>query len=390
MLQNGARRTAMKQRRHTPEQVIRKIAEGEKLLNQGHDVAEVCRQLEITESTWHRWRNQYGGMKANDAKRLKELEKENASLKRIVANQALDIDMLKFVGRGKILTPNLRRRVVVALVSEFGVSERRACVVIGQSRSTQRLAPPSWTESEEEIRAFLRDFAKKHPRWGWRRGHDALRDAGWHLNHKRVQRLWREEGLKVPYRKRKKRLTGIGVQVGAMRPIAPNVIWAMDFQFDQTSDLRTIKMLNIIDEFTRECLSIDVARSITADDVVNRLDELMKQRGAPHFLRMDNGPEFVAHALNDWCRFNKAGSLFIDPGSPWQNGWIESFNARLRDEFLNGQQFDSLLEAKVLLEDWRHEYNHERTHSALRRLTPVKFAETWKFRNQQRLAELVA
>lgn len=280
--------------------------------------------------------------------------------------------------------------MVVALEEEFGVSERRACAVIGQSRSTQRLINPSHSEVEEEIRAFLRDFAKKHPRWGWRRGHDALRDEGWHVNHKRVQRLWREEGLKVPYRKRKKRLTGIGVQVGAMRPIAPNVIWAMDFQFDQTSDLRPLKMLNIIDEFTRECLTIDVARSITADDVVNRLDELMKERGAPHYLRMDNGPEFVAHALNDWCRFNKAGSLFIDPGSPWQNGWIESFNARLRDEFLNGQQFDSLLEAKVLLEDWRHEYNHERTHSALRRLTPVKFAETWKFRNQQRLAELVA
>jgi putative transposase len=259
-----------------------------------------------------------------------------------------------------------------------------------------KVAPPSGYAHrvtpchEEEIRAFLRQFAKQHPRWGWRRGLDALREAGWGVNHKKVQRLWREEGLKVPYRKKKKRLTGVGVVVGAMRPIAPNVIWAMDFQFDQTSDLRTIKMLNIIDEFTRECLTIDVARSITADDVVRRLDELVKERGAPHYLRMDNGPEFVAHALNDWCRFNKSGSLFIDPGSPWQNGWIESFNARLRDEFLNGQQFDSLLEAKVLLADWRDEYNHERTHSALRRLTPVKFAETWKFRNQQRLAELVA
>ena len=270
------------------------------------------------------------------------------------------------------------------------MSERRACVVIGQSRSTQRLPAPVPSGDEEEIRAFLRDFAKKHPRWGWRRGLDALRDAGWHVNHKKVQRLWRDEGLKVPYRKKKKRMTGVGVVVGAMRPIAPNVIWAMDFQFDQTSDLRTVKLLNIIDEFTRECLTIDVGRSITANDVVNRLDQLASERGAPCYLRMDNGPEFVAHALVDWCRFNGAGSLFIDPGSPWQNGWIESFNARLRDEFLNGQQFDSLFEAKVLLGDWRHEYNHERTHSALRRQTPARFAETWKFRNQQRLAELVA
>ena len=280
--------------------------------------------------------------------------------------------------------------MVVALEEEFGVSERRACVVIGQSRSTQRLPAPSPSADEEKLRSFLRDFAKEHPRWGWRRAKDAAFVAGWLVNHKRVHRLWREEGLKVPYRKKKKRMTGVGVVVGAMRPIAPNVIWALDFQFDQTSDLRTIKLLNIIDEFTRECLTIDVARSITADDVVNRLDELMKERGAPCYLRMDNGPEFVAHAINDWCRFNGSGSLFIDPGSPWQNGWIESFNARLRDEFLNGQQFDSLFEAKVLLEDWRHEYNHERTHSALRRQTPARFAAPWKFRNQQKLAELVA
>jgi putative transposase len=260
---------------------------------------------------------------------------------------------------------------------------------VGQSRSTQRLAPRV-SDVEEQLRALLRDFAKSHPRWGWRRAHDAALAAGWSVNHKRIQRLWREEGLKVPYRKKKKRLTGVGVVVGAMRPIAPNVIWAMDFQFDQTSNLRTIKMLNIIDEFTRECLAIDVARSITADDVVERLDMLVKERGAPCYLRMDNGPEFVAHAINDWCRFNASGSLFIDPGSPWQNGWIESFNARLRDEFLNGQQFDSLFEAKVLLGDWRHEYNHERTHSALRRHTPVRFTEIWKHQREQKLAELVA
>jgi len=279
--------------------------------------------------------------------------------------------------------------VVIALEREFGVSERRACSVVGQCRATQRLDAPV-SGPEEELRAFLRDFAKKHPRWGWRRAHDALKASGRRVNHKRVQRLWREEGLKVPYRKRKKRLSGIGVEMGAMCPIAPNVVWAMDFQFDQTSDGRPLKLLNIIDEFTRECLAIDVGRSITADEVVNRLEALAKERGCPVYLRMDNGPEFVAHGLNDWCRFTETDALFITPGSPWQNGWIESFNARLRDEFLNGQQFDSLLEAQVLLSDWKQEYNQERTHSALRRQTPARFAETWKFRNQQRLAELVA
>ena len=280
--------------------------------------------------------------------------------------------------------------MVVALEQQFGVSERRACAVIGQSRSTQRLPAVEPTAEDEQLRAFLRSFAKRHPRWGWRRAQDALKADGWRVNHKKVHRLWREEGLKVPYRKKKKRLTGIGTQVGAMVPIAPNVVWAMDFQFDQTSDLRTLKMLNVIDEFTRECLAIDVARSITADDVIRRLEQLSAERGAPCYLRMDNGPEFVCYALNDWCRFNGSGSLFIDPGSPWQNAWIESFNARLRDEFLNGQQFDSLFEAQVMLRDWREEYNHERTHSGLDRRTPVEFAQSWQLQHHQRLAELVA
>ena len=132
----------------------------------------------------------------------------------------------------------------------------------------------------------------------------------------------------MPQRRKRKRLTGIGVAVGAMSPIRPNVIWAMDFQFDTTADGRAVKMLNVIDEFTREALAINVDRFIDADGVVGVLDRLALQRGAPTYVRFDNGPEFVAQAVNDWCRFNGAGSLFIDPGSPWQNAWVESFNGR--------------------------------------------------------------
>ena len=189
-------------------------------------------------------------------------------------------------------------------------------MVVGQPRSTQRLDPPVPSDDEQLLRSFLRDFAATRPRWGWKRAHEAA--------------------VKVPYRKRKKRLTGIGVVVGAMVPIAPDVIWALDFQFDQTSDGRTLKLLNIIDEFTREAIEIKVERSIGADAVVACLEKLSATRRAPNFIRMDNGPEFVAHALDDWCRFNGTSSVFIDPGSPWQNAWIESFNGRMRDEFLNG------------------------------------------------------
>jgi len=269
------------------------------------------------------------------------------------------------------------------LSQRFGVSERHACAVVGQPRSTQRLAPPVPSEDEEHLRAFLRSFSVERPRWGWRRAADAARDAGWRVNNKRIHRLWRAEGLRVPYRKRKKPLRGIGVAVGAFSPIRPNVVWALDFQFDQTADGRTLKLLNVIDEYTRECLAIDVGRSIDADGVVRCLDRLAQERGAPVYVRFDHGPEFIAYAVSDWCRFNHTGTAFIDPGSPWQNAWIESFNGRLRDEYLNGQIFESLLEARVLLGDWRIDYNINRPHSAHGWLTPVEFVEAWL--NQQQL-----
>jgi putative transposase len=241
-------------------------------------------------------------------------------------------------------------------------------------------------DEELALRAFLRDFARRRPRWGWRRAARAARDAGWVVNNKRVHRLWRAEGLRVPYRKRKRPLRGIGANVGAMCPIRPNVVWALDFQFDQTSDSRMLKFLNVIDEYTRECLAMDVERSIDADGVVRCLERLANEKGAPRYVRFDHGPEFIAYAVADWCRFNGTDTVFIDPGSPWQNAWIESFNGRVRDEFLNGHQFDSLLEAQVLAEDWRIDYNFNRPHSAHGWLTPVEFVEAWLNKQQLQLA----
>jgi putative transposase len=241
--------------------------------------------------------------------------------------------------------------------------------------------------TDHELRAFLRQFSVDRPRWGWRRALVAAREAGFRVNHKKVHRLWREEGLKVPYRKRKRPLRGIGVKVGAFCPIAPDVVWAMDFQFDQTEDARTLKLFNVVDEFTRECLAIEVERSIDADYVVRVLDRLARERGvAPRYVRFDHGPEFIAHAVADWCRFNGTGTVFIDPGCPWQNGFVESFNGRLRDEYLNGQLFDSLLEARVLLERWRLDYNANRPHSSLGWKTPAEYHRQWLKQHQPQLA----
>lgn len=273
------------------------------------------------------------------------------------------------------------------LRGRFGVSERRACRVVGQHRSTQRLDPPPISDDEARLREFLRAFSRRRPRWGWRRAAKGARKAGWQVNDKRIRRLWRDEGLRVPTRRRKKPLRGIGAHVGAMCPIVPNALWALDFQFDVTADGRTMKMLNVIDEFTREALAIEVDRSIAADGVVAVLDRLSLQRGtAPAYVRFDHGPEFIAHAVADWCRFNHTESVFIDPGSPWQNAWIESFNGRFRDELLNGWQFDSLLEARVHIEDFRIDYNINRPHTAHGDLSPAEFAAEWATINQPQAA----
>ncbi len=208
---------------------------------------------------------------------------------------------------------------MVVLRDRFGVSERRACTVVDIHRFTMRLTPPLVTAEEAELRVWLRRFSTERPRWGWRRAAKMARRAGWKANNKRIRRLWRDEGLRVPQRRKKKRLTGIGVAVVAMSPIRPNIVWVMDFHFDTTADSRTVKMLNVIDEFTCEALAITVDRCIDAGGVVDVLDRLAGQRGAPSYVRFDNGPEFVDQAVNDWFRFNSTGSLFIDPGSPWQN-----------------------------------------------------------------------
>jgi putative transposase len=207
-----------------------------------------------------------------------------------------------------------------------------------------------------------------------------LTREGFCVNHKRIQRLCRDEGLRVVSKTKKRSRVGISTINGTrLRATHPDGVWAIDYQFDQTTDIKTLKLLNITDEFTKEALAIEVQRSITADDTVTILERLVARRGrAPTFLRMDNGPELTANALRDWCRFSGSGTAYIEPGSPWENPFIESFNGKLRDELLNVEAFETLLEAQVLAEDFRIEYNTYRPHSSLGQLTPAEFAERWQ------------
>ena len=274
--------------------------------------------------------------------------------------------------------PARKREAVGHLQRELVMSQRRACQVVGQPRATQRYVPEPDAE-EERLRTWLRAFSRQRPRAGYRSACGQLRQEGMAVNGKRVQRLWREEGLKVPRRQGKKRRLGTS-ENGSQRRVAtrPNEVWSYDFVSDQTGDGRRLKFLCVVDEFTRECLALEVRRSFRAAEVITVLAGLVAQRGAPAHLRSDNGPEFVARAVQAWLQGRAIGPLYIAPGSPWENAYVESFNSRVRDEHLNREEFASLLEAQVLSAGWRRDYNEARPHSALEYLAPAVFAARWR------------
>lgn len=256
-----------------------------------------------------------------------------------------------------------------------GISERRACRVLGQHRSTQRhvLKP---REPDEALRARLRRYAEKHPRYGYRRAAAILRAEGYRINDKRVHRLWKELELQVPQRRKTWRRAGEAINgCHQLKAERPNHVWAYDFLSDQTVCGKTLKILAIVDEFTREPLALHVASSIRSGDVLAVLRALFAERGAPAFIRSDNGPEFVANAFRSFLEEASVGPLFVEPGAPWQNGFAESFNARLRDELLDRELFGSVVEARAVLQSYKRHYINERPHSALGYLTPKAYTE---------------
>jgi len=248
---------------------------------------------------------------------------------------------------------------------KLGTSERRACLVLGQHRSTQRHVPAGRAD-EEQLIAYMIELARQYGRYGYRRIAALLRDAGWTVNDKRVERLWRREGLKVPMKQPKKgRLWLNDGSCVRLRPEYQDHVWSYDFVHHRTDNGRAFRTLNIIDEFSRECLAIRVKRKLNSTDVIDVLTDLFILRGVPAYIRSDNGPEFVAQAVRNWINAVGAKTAYIEPGSPWENGYIESFNARFRDELLNGEIFYSLNEAQIIIEQWRRHYNTKRPHSAL-------------------------
>jgi putative transposase len=257
---------------------------------------------------------------------------------------------------------------------KLGVSERGACRALKQPRATQRYRPRP-REFERRLVARMLELVREHGRYGYRRIWALLRREGWRVNRKRIYRLWRGEGLKVPRKQRKKRHLGQSANGCARRRAEyKDHVWAWDFIHDRSRDGRPLKWLTLVDEYTREDLALEVGRRMRAEDVIDVLVELFAVRGVPQHIRSDNGPEFIAAAIRRWLGYAGVEMLYIEPGSPWENGYAESFNSRFRDELLAREEFESVAEARAYGTRYRLEYNHRRPHSALGYRTPAEFA----------------
>ena len=274
------------------------------------------------------------------------------------------------------MSPSRKREAVDHLENSFSVSERRACRVLNQPRSSHRYERKP---SDEEGRLVCRihELVLQYPRFGYRRITVLLQREGFETGFDRVYRLWRREGLKVPKKPRKKRRLGSRAnRCNRVRVERRNHVWAWDFIYDRTSNGTSLKWLSVVDEFTRECLCLKVARRMTSRDIIDVLRGLFMAHGGPAHIRSDNGPEFIAKALRDWLERSSVGPLYIQPGSPWENGYAESFHSKVRDEFLGCEVFESLRDATTLGSSWRRQYNEVRPHSSLGYVTPAEFART--------------
>src|SRR5210317_152666 len=288
--------------------------------------------------------------------------------------------------QGKLLSPEKKRRAAQQLQEMFDISQRRACQLISQPRATQRYERILKNDEAVLVKRMI-ELTKQYGRYGYRRITALLQSEGFRVNHKRVERLWRREGLKVPQKQpKRKRLWLNDGSCVRLRPRYKNHVWSYDFVLDRTHNGKAIRMLTVIDEHTRKCLAIETGRKLNSQNVMDVLSQLFIERGTPQYIRSDNGPEFIAKRLRWWLKRHKINILFIEPGSPWENGYIESFNGKLRDELLEREVFDTLLEAKVLIERWRHHYNTVRPHSSLSYRPPAPETIQPRWLNQQTLS----
>lgn len=356
----------MKRARFTEEQIIGVLREHET----GAKTADLARKHGVSEATLYNWKAKYGGMDVAEAKRLKQLEDENAKLKKLLAEQMLDAAALRELLAKKMVGPAVKREGVAHLQAALGLSERRACSIVNADRKMIRYRSPR--PPDTELRTHLRELANERKRFGYRRLFVLLRQKGEPSGINRIYRLYREEGLTV--RKRRARRRAVGVRAPIPVEAKPNARWSLDFVHDQFACGRRFRILNVVDDVTRECLAAIPDTSISGRRVARELTTLIDRRGKPGMIVSDNGTEFTSSAMLSWAEENSIPWHFIAPGKPMQNGFCESFNGRMRDELLNETLFFGLDHARTRITDWADDYNDRRPHSALGYLTPAAYA----------------
>ncbi|WP_316186356.1 MULTISPECIES: IS3 family transposase [unclassified Bradyrhizobium] len=358
----------MKRSRFTEEQIIGILKEHEA----GVPVADLCRKHGVSDASIYKWKAKFGGMDVSEAKRLKTLEDENTRLKRLLADAMLDNAALKDLPGKEVVTPAAKRKAVAHLVRVHGMSERRACKAIGCCRMTVRYQTSR--ADDAGLRQRMRAIAHERRRFGYRRLHVLLKREGYLVNHKKLFRLYREERLTV--RRRGGRKRALGTRAPMTLPLLANDRWSLDFVSDQMTDGRRFRILTVVDDCTRECLTLVADTSLSGARVARELDRLVAERGKPKMVVSDNGSELTSNAILTWADQSRIAWHYIAPGKPTQNAFIESFNGRLRDELLNETLFTSLAQARVALRCWQADYNDARPHSQLGWKTPSEFAAT--------------
>ncbi|RLZ01569.1 IS3 family transposase [Yersinia enterocolitica] len=336
-------------KRFSDQQIISILREAEA----GVSARELCRKHAISDATFYTWRKKYGGMEVPEVKRLKSLEEENARLKKLLAEAMLDKEALQVALGRKLLTTDQKREAVMLMCDATGLSQRRACRLTGLSLSTCRYEAQR-PAADAHLSGRITELALERRRFGYRR----------------IWQLLRREGLATE-------------RLPLLRPAAPNLTWSMDFVMDALATGRRIKCLTCVDDFTKECLTVTVAFGISGVQVTRILDSIALFRGYPATIRTDQGPEFTCRALDQWAFEHGVELRLIQPGKPTQNGFIESFNGRFRDECLNEHWFSDVSHARKTISEWRQDYNECRPHSALNYQTPSEFAAAWRKGNSE-------
>ncbi|WP_353150630.1 IS3 family transposase [Chryseobacterium sp.] len=360
----------MKKSKFTEAQIAFAIKQSET----GTRVEEVCRKMGISEATFYNWKKKYGGLGVSELRKLRQLEEENAQLKKLVADLSLDKQMLQDVLKKKVLKPSERRTMVTGLISDYRISLRRACEV--SLLSTSVWYYKHHRRDDGPLRLRIKSIAETRVRYGIERIVVLLKREGWRDNPKRIYRIYKEEGLNLRV-KRPRRCRAAAHR--SERPVFSNLhdCWSMDFVADALFDGRKIRCLTIVDNYSRKCMAIEVGQGLKGTDVVSALEKLrLFQQAMPRKIQVDNGSEFISKDVDRWAYEHQVELVFSRPGKPTDNPYIESFNGSFRDECLNAHWFLSLEDAKEKIEIWREEYNTFRPHSCLGDMTPEMFIET--------------